>query len=180
MRVETRRTSRNKITSPSACSDATIADATAASTLPQDWNSRHKSIWARYHGNSVEFQLFIRTGKAGRGVCECAMMVVQRVHTHTYTYRCARVCDMRRNNVKRKITIFHFKIVRSVVRIIHVLFFMVQVLQAQYPCTRYCSFNNNNVSMYYFIYYECLLLSENNHFHTRPYTSRFYSDSHII
>lgn len=45
--------------------------------------------------------------------------------THIVYVYSVRVCDMlRRNNVKRKITIFLFEIVRSVVRIIHVLFFL--------------------------------------------------------
>jgi hypothetical protein len=42
-------------------------------------------------------------------------------YTYTiYIYRFACVCDTRRNNVKRKIAIFLFEIVRSVVHIIHI------------------------------------------------------------
>lgn len=81
----------------------------------------------------MEFQLFIRTGKASRGVCECAMAMVLCAHTHCTLERSAVihnirigmrmyvclyvcVCDMRRNNVEKKIAIYLFEIVESVAR----------------------------------------------------------------
>jgi len=47
----------------------------------------------------MEFQLFIRTGKASRGVYECAMTMVLRVHTHCALERSAVIHNIHKDMI---------------------------------------------------------------------------------